>query len=66
MNNEDIVRKLNQVMDVLTQVQQMMYSEATMNALKHMSSDVRPVPLYSAVVIAKDELTLLSKYLETK
>lgn len=46
---KDVVRQIDKAIDVLDQVRSMLWFEAQMNAAKHMSGTVRPVPLYAAV-----------------
>lgn len=46
---EDVIRQIDKGLDVLEKVETMMMAEATMNATKHMSESVRPVPLAGAV-----------------
>lgn len=49
MLGEDVLRQIDKGLDVLEKVEAMMVAEATMNATKHMSEQVRPVPLAGAV-----------------
>lgn len=46
---EDSVRQIDKALDVLRLVEKSMQAEAEMNAAKHMSAVVRPVPLAGAV-----------------
>jgi len=45
----DIIRQIDKTLDVLSKVEEMMNAEATMNAIKHLSNVVRPVPLVGMV-----------------
>jgi hypothetical protein len=49
MSITDDIRQIDKVMDVLQLVEKAMLAEAEMNATKHMSETVRPVPLAAAV-----------------
>lgn len=47
--DDDTARQIDKVLDVLRMVERSMLAEAEMNALKHMATTVRPVPLAGAV-----------------
>lgn len=47
--NQNIIRQIDKGLDVLRLVERSMLAEAEMNATKHMSESVRPVPLAAAV-----------------
>lgn len=47
--DDDIIRQIDKALDVLRKVETMMKAEAEMNATKHLSDVVRPVPLAGAV-----------------
>lgn len=49
MSDIDVVRQIDKGLDVLRKVEKAMMAEAEMNATKHMSDNVRPVPLAGAV-----------------
>jgi len=49
MNDDDLQRMLDKTLDVLGKVETAMNAEALMNATKHLSDTVRPVPLAAAV-----------------
>ena len=46
---EDAKRQISKALDVLRQVETAMQAEAQMNAAKHMTTTIRPVPLCAAV-----------------
>lgn len=46
---DDTLRQIDKALDVLRKVEKMMLAEAEMNATKHMSENVHPVPLCGAV-----------------
>lgn len=56
-NNNDLIRELEKIHDVLLKVQQQMFMQASANAALHMSDTVRPAPLVVALGIATTNLT---------
>lgn len=45
----DTIRQIDKALDVLRKVERALVAEAEMNATKHLSDAVRPVPLAGAV-----------------
>lgn len=54
MTHEDLMREIAKLSDVLAAANRHMRAEAEMNAALHMSRDVRPAPLASAVATAAE------------
>lgn len=54
MSHDDLMREIAKISDVLAAVNRHMRAEAEMNAALHMSNEVRPAPLASAVATAAD------------
>lgn len=65
MTNEDLVRELMKIGDVVFTAKRHFEHEAAMNAALHMAENVRPAPLATAIATASDSIQRLISELKT-
>lgn len=63
MHTDDIIRELDKAIDIVALADEHFANEAKMNAALHMSAEVRPAPLASAITLTHANLKNLRERL---